>query len=205
MNQDLSFMLMLQRGVFEDLVRNTIVNACLPQLIMEEEVLWSGVPFQLLLLVSCFTVKSQLMLWNTGEYCRKTCFPQLKSCFLKGNNQIFQQDNAPAHAAKIRKMWFENKSIRLMFWSESIFEPYIWSHIKHKLTGKHFWLISHQRFETNNIEWNSIDSSFYKKLPISLPTRLKHLKKWETGKAIPYSVTLSMCLLLAYFLTHDLF
>ena len=56
----------LQRGVFEDLVRNTIVNASLTQLSMEEEVSWCGEPFQLLVLVSCFTVKSQLMLWNTG-------------------------------------------------------------------------------------------------------------------------------------------
>ena len=78
----------LQRGVFEDLVRNTIVNASLPQLSMEEEVSWCGQPFQLLVLVSCFTVKSQSMLWNTGEYCRKACFPQLKSCFLKQKNQM---------------------------------------------------------------------------------------------------------------------
>ena len=56
----------LQRGVFEDLVRNTIVNAYLLQLSMEEDVSWCGEPFQLLVLVSCFTVKSQLMLWNTG-------------------------------------------------------------------------------------------------------------------------------------------
>ena len=56
----------LQRGVFEELVRNTIVNASLPQLSMEEEVSWCGEPFQMLVLLSCFTVKSQLMLWNTG-------------------------------------------------------------------------------------------------------------------------------------------
>ena len=34
-NQDFSCILMLQRGVFEDLVRNTIVNVSLPQLRME--------------------------------------------------------------------------------------------------------------------------------------------------------------------------
>ena len=55
----------LQRGVFKDLVRNTIVNVSLPQLSMEEEVSWCGT-FQLLVLVSCFTVKSELLLWNTG-------------------------------------------------------------------------------------------------------------------------------------------
>ena len=85
MNQDFSCMLMLQ---VEDLVRNTTVNASLPQLSMEEEVSWCGKPFQLLVLVRCFTVKSKWMLWNTGEYCRKSCFPQLKSCFQKRNNQM---------------------------------------------------------------------------------------------------------------------
>ena len=44
----------LQRGVFKDLVRNTIVNASLPQLSMAEEVSWYGEPFQLLVLVSYF-------------------------------------------------------------------------------------------------------------------------------------------------------
>ena len=88
MNQDFSCMLMLQRGVFKYLVRNTIVNASLPQLSIEEEVSWCGEPFQLLVLVSCFTVRSQLMLGNTGEYCRKAVFPQLKSCFRKRNNQM---------------------------------------------------------------------------------------------------------------------
>ena len=42
MNQDFSCILMLQRGVFKDLVRNTIVNTSLPQITMEEEVSWCG-------------------------------------------------------------------------------------------------------------------------------------------------------------------
>ena len=57
MNQDSSRILMLQTGVFEDLVRNTIVNASLPHLSMEEEMSWCGEHFQLLVLVSCFTEK----------------------------------------------------------------------------------------------------------------------------------------------------
>ena len=123
---ELSLHAELQRGVFEDLVRNTIVNASLPQLSMEEKVSWCGEPFQLLVLVSGFTVKSQLKLWNRGEYCRKACFPRLKSCFLKRNDQIFQQVNAPAHSAKTTKTWLENKSIRLMFRPGQ--SPYLASH-----------------------------------------------------------------------------
>ena len=80
-NRYFSCMLMLQRGVFEYLVRNAIVNA-------SEEVSWCEEPFRLLVLVSCFTVKNQLMLWNKAEYCRKAGFPQLKSCFLKRHNQV---------------------------------------------------------------------------------------------------------------------
>ena len=42
MNQDFSCMLTSREGVFEDLVRHTIVKH-LPQLSMEEEVSWCGV------------------------------------------------------------------------------------------------------------------------------------------------------------------
>ena len=70
MNQDFSCILLLQRGVFEDLVINTIMNASLTQLSMEEEASWCGEPFHLEL-VSCFTVKSQLLLWDTGYYAEK--------------------------------------------------------------------------------------------------------------------------------------
>ena len=69
MNKDFSCMLILQRGVFEDLVRNTIVNASLPLLSMEEEVSWCGEPFQLLVLVSCFTPCEKSI--NALEYRRK--------------------------------------------------------------------------------------------------------------------------------------
>ena len=158
MNQDFRCILMLQRGVFEDREKNTIMNASLPQLSMEEEVSWCGEPFQLLVLVSCFTVTSQLMLWNTGAYCIKACFPQLKSCFLKRNNQ----------------MLFFNKTMLL---------PTLQRPPKQKLTGKHFSMT--QLFEAINIEWNNTDSSFCKKLSTRLPTRLKHLKK-SKGNAIEF-------------------
>ena len=60
----------------------------------------------------------------------------------------------------------------------------IWPPIKHKVTGKYY--STTQLFETINIEWNNIDSSFCKKLSTSLPTRLKHLKKLK-GKCYFYA------------------
>ena len=59
MNQYFSYMLNSREVCLTNLVRNRIANASLPQLSMEEEVSWCGEPFQLLVLVSCFTVKSQ--------------------------------------------------------------------------------------------------------------------------------------------------
>ena len=43
MNQDSSCILMLQRGVFEDLARNTIVNASLPQFGGRGVIVWGAI------------------------------------------------------------------------------------------------------------------------------------------------------------------
>ena len=96
-----------------------------PLLSMEEKMSWCGKPFQLLVLVSCFTVKSQLMLWNTGEYCRKACFPQLKCRFLKRCNFSTRQ---------LPTLQRPSKSPSDMFWPSQSpdLKPLenIWSHIK---------------------------------------------------------------------------
>ena len=97
---------------------------------------------------------------NALEYRRilqKGLLPTIEKLFSKEEQSdvIFQQDNAPAYTAKTTKMWFENKSIRLMCLPgqspdlNSIVN--IWSQIKHKLTGKHF-STTHQLFEAINID-----------------------------------------------------
>ena len=132
---------------------------------------WCGEPFQLLVQVSCLSI-------NALKYriiLQKGLLPTIEKLFSKveQSDVIFQQDNAPAHTAKITKTF--------LFWPSQSpdLNPIenIWSHIKHKLTGKHFSTTHYKCFLTINIEWNNIDSFFCKKLSTSLPTRLKHLKK----------------------------
>ena len=161
MNQDLNCM--LQRGVFEDLMRNTIVNASLPQLNTEEEVSCYGE-------FSAASLKSQLMLWNIGEYCRKACFPQLKSCFLKSNNQMlfFNKTMLLPTLQRPPKHGLRTSPSGLCFGrSESSPIENIWSHI----------LINCLNPPTLNRTTLTLHS-------VSLPTRLKHLKK-SKGKNIP--------------------
>ena len=99
MNQDFSCTLMLQRGVFEDLVRSGVM-------------MWGD--------FSTVGTGEELHCEKSINPCRiilKTGLPP-KSCFLKQNNQIFQQDNAPAHTA-VRQSLDLNPIQN------------IWSHIKH--------------------------------------------------------------------------
>ena len=74
----------LQRGVFEDLVRNTIVNASLPQLSMEEDMSWCVEPFGTSAgtgeLLHC--EKSINALEYRVIFAERLAFPQLKSCCL---------------------------------------------------------------------------------------------------------------------------
>lgn len=128
---------------------NAIVNADLPQLSIKEYVSWCSKLFQLLVLVSYFTMKSQL-LWNKGEY----FFPQMKSCFLKRNKCYF-----------LTRFKLPKNGLRtsVLDWSDFEFEHYKkclvldWTQ-----TMKHF-SFAHQLLEAINIDWNIVNSSFYKK------------------------------------------
>ena len=70
----------------------------------------------------------------------------------------------------------------------------IWSHIKHKLTGKYF-STSHKLFETINIEWNNIDSSFCKRVVHKFTHKAE---PFEEIKGKIYAILYLMCLILAY-------
>jgi len=111
-------------------------------------------------------LKSNLMLWSTGEYCRMTCFPQMKRCYSKEewSDVIFptRQRACQKLQKQPTKWWLENKSIMFWPWAESRFE---------KRTGRHF-STTYELFEAIHIEGNNTDSSSCKKLSTSFSVLL---------------------------------
>ena len=128
---------------------------------------------------------------NAFEYSiilQKGLLPSIEKLFSKveqSDYQLFLNKTMLqcSHSAKTTKTWLENRHGQ-----SPDLNPIknIWSHVKHKLTGKHF-SSTHQLFETINIECNNIDSSFCKKLSTSLPTMLKHLKKINQREHISHT------------------
>lgn len=89
---------------------------------------WGVKPLQLLVLVSCFSGKSQFMLWNTGEYYQKKkkgLLPKIQKLFsiVERSNVIFHHDKAPAHTAKTTKKWLRTSPSGSLFGLVR-FEPY---------------------------------------------------------------------------------
>jgi len=162
---------------------------------MEEDVSLCRESIYLLVCVSYFTVKSQLMHWSTGEYCRMACFPHLKSCYVKRNDQMLCFNKTMLLPKLQRQPSSENKSIRLMVWprSESRFEPYCivnsWTHIKLKRTGRHF-STTHKLFELSATTLTLF--------------RVKRCLQVGEGYFVLSYVIYSICAILANFLTSDL-
>ena len=120
MDQYFSCMLMLQRDVLEDLVSNTIVNASLPQLSMEEEVSWCGEPFSAAGTGELLHCEKSINALEYRRILQKSLLPTIDKLFSKAEQSdvIFQQD----------KTWLENKSIRLKSQRLEPYREYLVSH-----------------------------------------------------------------------------
>lgn len=121
---------------------------------------------------------------------RKGLLPSIQSLFPDENHEniVFQQDNAPAHTAKVTKRFLEGHSITCMFWpgQSPDLNPIenLWAHIEARLSGKRF-SNSDELWEAVKSEWENIDISRCKRLSSSVAKRLIFLRKAK-GKAIPY-------------------
>ena len=127
---------------------------------------------------------------NAKEYIRILNIGLLPSIQKLGISQniVFQQDNAPAHTAKVAKKWFSDNSIDVMFLpgQSPDLNPIenIWSIISRALAGRTF-SNNDKLWEAVQFEWNSISSSQCSTLAESMSKRIELLKKAK-GNAIPY-------------------
>lgn len=74
-----------QSGAFEDLVRNTIMKASLPQCVM----MWGA--FSALGTGDLFHCEKSSDVLEHRRILQNGLFPQLKSCYIKRNNQMLLQ------------------------------------------------------------------------------------------------------------------
>ena len=80
--------------------------------------------------------------------------PSVRSLGLEGNF-IFQQDNAPAHTAKISKNWMSSKKIDVLAWPAQSPDlnpiEHAWDQLGRSLGGK--------RFQSQGELWNYIQEA----------------------------------------------
>lgn len=130
---------------------------------------------------------------NAAEYLkilRKGLVPSIEKLFPHGNssNIVFQQDNAPAHTAKVTKQYLERASINTMFWpgQSPDMNPIenLWAYIEGKLAGRRF-SNADELWKAVKFEWENVEISRCLRLSRSVSKRLLLLKRAK-GKAIPY-------------------
>ena len=127
---------------------------------------------------------------NAKEYIRILETGLLPSIEKLGISQniILQQDNAPAHTAKVTKKRLANNSIDVIFWPGQSLDlnpmENIWAIISRALAGRTF-SNKDKLWEAVQSEWNSISTSQCSTLVESMSKRFDLLKK-SRGNAIPY-------------------
>lgn len=105
----------------------------------------------------------------------------LEDCFTKCNSEIFMQDGAPAHTAKLIRNWFEWVDIEyIKDWpgNSPDFNPIenIWSLIKRRLRGRDTSSVDKLVTHIKEI-WENLEPSFLQNLALSVPKRLQSCLK----------------------------
>lgn len=103
---------------------------------------------------------------------------------LYNGDQIFQDDNAPAHRARVTNRWFEKYGITRLPWPSkspdlNIIED-VWGHLKYQLRGFVFEDEGELWEELQN-QWNRITPDWIQGLYQSLPSRIEAIINAEGG------------------------
>lgn len=106
----------------------------------------------------------------------------LKDHQISPDNVIFQQDNDPKHKSRKATNWFKDNGITVMEWPASSPDMNIIEHVWDHLARKVYSRPLHPRnkdelWEVLQAEWKQIDVDYIRNLYLSIPRRLKALRK----------------------------
>jgi hypothetical protein len=109
MNPDLHFVLVMNVIVYTAVVGNVLrTSVCTSPIVLEAEVLWSGLEFVMMVALSSKMFKVHL---NMVKY-RDDILDPIVLPFLQQRNfdHVFQHDNARCHVARVCQDFFEPES-----------------------------------------------------------------------------------------------
>lgn len=108
---------------------------------------------------------------------------KLDECMQKCSADVFVQDGAPCHTAKLITNWFSFCNVTLLNpWPSNSpdLNPIenLWAYIKQKLCDRDTSSVARLQATIQNI-WDNINPEYFQYLGDSLPTRLQQVKKYQ--------------------------
>lgn len=118
---------------------------------------------------------------NAAKYCdilRENMLPSARDHFRRGQNYIFQQDNAPCHTANATKAWFRTNRVHVMEWPAQSPDMNPIENLWHTLKKAVAERKPSNKRDLKNIlleEWGRISPNVCRRLVESMPARVTAL------------------------------
>lgn len=128
---------------------------------------------------------------NSAKYCailETHMLPSARALFRRGQNWIFQQDNAPCHASRTSRTWLQEHSIQVLDWPAQSpdMSPIenLWWIIKRSISKRKPKSLDELKALIQE-EWDKITPQQCERLVGNMPARIRALLR-ANGRATKY-------------------